>query len=471
MQNHDRQHNLKTNSLGVSDIVFFVVAAAAPLGATLGGSPAVFAIGGRSAPGLYLCASLILMLFAIGFAAMSRYVVSAGGFAELVKVGIGNRVGHAASGIAILAYVCMLAGIYGAFAAFNSELIKNLTHIEISWQLSALFAIVIVGVFGYLDVNISAKILGFLMILEVLILVIFDIAVLIKSDPTNITFTNFIPTDFSAPGLGVALMFAFACFVGFESTTIYGEEAKNPHRTIPIATYIAIALIGIFYTLTTWCLGIAYSDSDIQAAAGGDLVNFVFNVNTKFVGLWSTNLMQILAVTSLFAVLLSFHNALCRYFFSLARSKFLFNSLSRVHPKHCSPHYASSALSIITLVIVLVFMLVGADPINNLYMWMVALGTLAILVLQAMGAIAVIAYFRKTRNGFFWQGFIAPMLGGTGLILVVILALTNFQELSGAKSGMASLLPWLVPIAAIVGIINGRRKAANFISDESPASN
>lgn len=470
MQDRDQKNNLKTNSLGVSDIVFFVVAAAAPLGATLGGSPAVFAIGGSSAPALYLCASVILMLFAIGFAAMSRYVVSAGGFAELVKVGIGRSVGHAASGVAILAYICMLAGIYGAFSAFNSELVKNFTGMTISWQLSAVMAIALVGLFGYLDVNISAKILGVLMIFEVLILVVFDAAVLVQSDLAAMNVSNFIPVDFSAPGLGVALMFAFACFVGFESTTLYGEEAKNPHTTIPRATYIAIALIGVFYTLTTWCLGIAYSGSDIQAAATDDLVNFVFNMNTRYVGLWSTQLMQLLAVTSLFAVLLSFHNALCRYLFSLARSRFLFSSLSRVHNKYSSPHRASLALSAITLAILLAFMFTGADPIGNLYMWMVAVGTLAILVLQAMGAIAVIAYFKKTGKGFFWQGFAAPLLGGAGLIVVIVLALSNFQALTGSHSELASLLPWLVPIAAGVGIINGRRKSANFQANELPTS-
>ena len=469
MQNHDHTHHLKTGSLGISDIVFFVVAAAAPLGATLGGSPAVFAIGGRSAPSLYLFASVILILFAVGFAAMSRYVVSAGGFAKLVEVGIGKRVGHAASGIAILAYVCMLSGIYGAFAAFNSDLIKTFMGFDVSWQVSALFAIVIVAAFGYLDVNVSAKILGCLMILEVLILVVFDVAVLFKAPPADMALTNFIPQDISTPGLGVALMFAFACFVGFESTTIYGEEAKNPNRTIPIATYIAIALIGIFYTLTTWCLGIAYTGSDIQAAATGDLVNFVFNMNTRYVGLWSTELMQVLAVTSLFAVLLSFHNALCRYLYSLARAKFLFRSLGKVHPKHCSPYYASSALSLLSLAIVLAFMLTGADPMSNLYMWMVALGTLAILVLQAMGAIAVIAYFKKKHVGFFWQGFVAPVLGGAGLIAVVILALTNFNALSGSQSEIVSLLPWLVPVAALLGIINGKWQTTQSMPTKSPA--
>lgn len=463
------EHQLRPNSLGVSDIVFFVVAAAAPLGATLGGGAAVFAIGGASAPSMYLGASLILLLFAIGFAAMSRYVVSAGGFAEMVKVGIGRHFGDAAAGIAVLSYICMLIGIYGAFSAFNAEAFHNFLGVDFSWQVGALVAILIVGVFGYLDVNISAKLLGVLMIFEVLILVIFDVAVLVQSDLSTASFSSLIPTDLTAPGFSVAFMFAFGCFVGFESTTIYGEEARNPHKTIPRATYIAIAIIGIFYTVTTWCIGLAYSDVDVQAAAGGDLVNFVFNANTKYVGAWSTSVMQILVVTSVIAVLLSFHNALCRYIFALSRSGFLFKGLSKIHSKHRSPHNASIALSLLTLVIVLVFMWADADPIANMYMWMAAVGTLGILVLQTIGSIAVISYFRKTKRAQYWQGYVAPILGGIGLFAVVLLAITNFDELSGAKSGLARFLPWLVVIAALVGVINGFFKRARPLGNANQA--
>jgi len=458
MQLEELKPNLKSNSLRVSDIVFFVVAAAAPLGATLGAAPVVFAVGGAGAPAIYLCASLILLLFAIGFAAMSKYVVSAGGFAELVKIGIGRVAGNAASGVALVAYTCMMIGVYGAFAAFNSEFILSYTGIAVSWQVSVLIAVLLVAVFGYLDVGVSAKFLGVLMVLEVFILVMFDAAVLWHTPLSEMNLSTMLPQSINFAGIGVALMFAFTCFVGFESTTIYGEEAKEPLRAIPLATYISIGVIGVFYTVTTWCVGLAYSGEDVQSAAGADLVNFIFNVNTKFVGAWSTALMQLLSVTSLFAVLLSFHNALCRYFFSLARSRFLFKALERVHIKHNSPHVASATLTCITIALIGAFMVAKADPIKHLYMCMVAVGTLGILILQALGAIAVIAYFTKKKQGYFWQGLVAPLLGGIGLSVAAYLAFANFAELSGANSGLASNLPWLIPIAACVGIINGTRK-------------
>lgn len=459
MQQGASQQQLKPSSLGVSDIVFFVIAAAAPLGATLGAGPVVFAVGGSGAPGIYLIASIVLLLFAIGFAAMSRHVVSAGGFAEVVKHGLGRTAGNAAAGVALLAYISMLTGIYGQFAAFGADVLNSFTGIQLNWSLVVVFGIAIVGLFGYLDVNVSAKVLGVLMVLEVLVLLVFDVAVLLKTDASSFTWVGFRPTDIAGPGLGVALMFAFCCFVGFESTTIYGEEARNPNRTVPLATYIAIVLIGVFYTLTTWCLGLAYAGSDVQTIAGGDMINFVFNANTKYVGVWSTEIMRVLVVTSVFAVLLSFHNALCRYLFALARSSFVPRRLNQVHAKHSSPHVASVVLTVCTLLVIGVFIIAKADPVQHLYMWMVGLGTLGVLVLQALGAVAVVGFTLKTRKCSAWQGLVAPALGGSGLLAVVLLAVMNFSELSGAKEGIATLLPWLVPVAALLGVINGCRKS------------
>ncbi|MFG0393052.1 APC family permease [Pseudomonas sp. zbq_4] len=457
MQNDSAQQGLKPKSLGVSDIVFFVIAAAAPLGATLGAGPVVFAMGGAGAPGIYLIASLVLLLFAIGFAAMSRHVISAGGFAELVSHGLGRPLGNAAGGIALLAYIAILAGIYGQFAAFGAELSSSLAGIQADWRFVALLIIGFVGFFGYLDVKVSAKMLGVLMILEILILVIFDVAVIAKTGIEKLNWNGFLPSQVFTPGLGVALMFAFCCFVGFESTTLYSEEAKNPYRTVPLATYVAIAIIGIFYTFTTWCIGIAYENSDVQTIAGADMVNFVFNANTQYVGPLSTDVMKLLVVSSIFAVLLSFHNALSRYLFALARSHFVPTSLSRVHPKHASPHVASVTLSGATVIVIGAFMFANSDPIQNLYMWMVGLGTLAILVLQTLGAAAVVGFTLKTKKCNSWQGLLAPTLGGGGLALAVFLALKNFSELTGTKEGFVTYLPWLVLIAALLGFLNGYR--------------
>lgn len=448
-------HRLRPASLGVADIVFFVVAAAAPLGATVGGAPVVFAAAGRGVPALYVTASLVLVLFAIGFAAMSRKVVSAGGFAEFVTVGLGKIPGDAAGGIALFAYLAMLLGINAQLGTMASYLLATWPGWHIDWRIATLVSIFVVGFFGYKDVNLSAKVLGVVMIFEVLILLLFDAAVLLTLPRGEVNLTGFRPSEVLSAGMVPALMFSFSCFVGFESTTIYGEEARTPEVTIPRATYIAIGTIGIFYSLTMWCIGLAYQNEDVRALAAADPVNFVFAANTRLVGGWATDAMAVLVVTSVFAVLLSFHNALGRYMFALARRGFLPAALGHIHPQNQSPFKASLVLTLTVLLIMGIMMVLEIDPVRSIYPILVGVGTLGILVLQALAAMAVISFFRGEADRSWWTGLAAPLLGGAGLWLIVALAIRHFGFLTGVESGPLTLVPWLVLVAALLGIVRG----------------
>lgn len=457
--------NLRKSSIGVTGIVFFVVAAAAPLAAIVGAGPVVFAAGGEGAPGLYLIASIVLLLFAVGFAAMSRYVTSAGGFAATVSRGLGNRLGYATAGVAIVAYAGMLIGLYGQFAIFLSDLLKNFFGLDINWFILAATGVIVVGILSYLDVNLSAAVLGVLMIAEVLLLLIFDVSVLAQGGSSGINIDNFSPSNVFSPGIGIGMLFAFACFVGFEATTIYGEEAKNPKKTVAIATYVSIGLIGFFYVLTTWAVGLAYGSGNASAAAAEDPVGFVLNANTQFVGQWSTDVMQVLIVTSVFAVLLSFQNTLSRYFFSLGRSGLLPSALGKTHPKFKSPYIAGVFLTVLSLVVLGIFAIAGADPFMNVYLWLVGLGTLGVLVLQALGAIAVVGYFAKEKKVNVWVGAIAPGLGAIGLIFAIYLAVTNFSQLTAVNEGPVTLLPWLIIVFGLVMLIIGVSRSRKKLVD------
>jgi len=68
-----------TGNLGVASIVFMVVAAAAPLGVIGGVVPLGIAQGnGTGFPAAFVVATVILLLFSVGFTAMTPYVDEAG---------------------------------------------------------------------------------------------------------------------------------------------------------------------------------------------------------------------------------------------------------------------------------------------------------------------------------------------------------------------------------------------------------
>lgn len=446
---------LRRQAVGVPGIVFFVVAAAAPLAATLGASPVGFSALGIGAPGAYLVTGIILLLFAAGYGAMSRYVTSSAGFAAYLETAFGRVAGFVAAAVALLSYNGMLLGLFGLFGFLANTVFGGLFGLQVDWKIWTLVAWAVVAILGYLDVNLSARVLGVLMIGEVVILLVFDAAVFAKGGSSGVNFAAFTPSNVFASGTGVAFLFAAASFVGFEATAIYGEEAKDPARTVPRATYTAVGLIAVFYALSTWAIALSYPGDSVQKAATDDPSGFVFAKNTEFVGSFATDIMNILLITSTFAVLLAFHNTLSRYMFALGRARVLPHRLGRTHHQWQSPHVASLIGTTVTIVVVGAFMLAGADPFTQLYSWLVGLGTLGVLLLQAATAVAVVVFFlTKQRSQFdFWTCGVAPVLGALGLLTAAYLALDNWDILAAASSGFATKLPWLLVLAAMVGAV------------------
>ena len=181
------------------------------------------------------------------------------------------------------------------------------------------------------------------------------------------------------PGFGVTLMLAFGSYVGFEATALYGEEAKNPRRAVPRATYIALAVITVFYLVTTWAAISAYGVDDAQAAAGANPTAFLFAANAKYVGGFTTDAMQLLVVTSLFAAFLAFHCNTARYHYALARDGLLPRALSRTHPKYGSPIVASAVQLAIVAIIVIAFAIAGLNPYLQMGTAFYGLGVLGIV--------------------------------------------------------------------------------------------
>src|SRR5690349_146566 len=96
-------HELKKNAIGIWQIVFFVVSAAAPLTGMLGAVPTAISLGnGAGIPGAFVIAGCILLLFSVGYAAMSQHVVHAGAFYAYVSLGMGRHVGAGAGFVAII---------------------------------------------------------------------------------------------------------------------------------------------------------------------------------------------------------------------------------------------------------------------------------------------------------------------------------------------------------------------------------
>ena len=139
------------------------------------------------------------------------------------------------------------------------------------------------------------------------------------------------------------LAFAFAAFMGFESTALYRAEARQPERTIPRATYGAVIFMGLFYCLVVWAVIQAFGDQNVSRRAAADPASLFFVAIERYVGPWASDVMYILIMTSVFASQIAFHNAINRYTFTLARDGLLPHELAHTHPRFGSPSIAGAS--------------------------------------------------------------------------------------------------------------------------------
>ena len=453
--------------LGVPAVAFLIVAASAPLTVIAGGVTSTFSVTHVvGVPVSFILLAAALAIFAIGYAAMSRFINNAGAFYAYVSQGIGRPTGVGASLVALVAYNMMQIGIWGMFGFQVSMLVAEKTGLDVPWWVGVLVGIAIVGIMGVNRVDLSAKVLGVLVALEFLVVIVFDVVAFanpssgFSTEPIN-------PASLFVPGVGAVFAFGIAAFMGFEQAAIYGEESKDPRRTIPRATFLAVAVIGVFYALSSWALALGIGVDKIVDPAGisGEEAGppLFFGFVAENMGTIWVDIMSVLFITSIFAALVSFHNAVARYLFSLAREGVLPAKLAAVRPSSGAPWAGSLTQTVLAVVVVLIFALAeggwnpasGPYPVITLFTWLTNTGALGLVLLMAVVSVAVIGYFRKDSRGVgIGSRVVAPLIAAVALTAIFVTILSNFDILLGQAESNATtfLLPAIAIVPGIIGV-------------------
>ncbi|MDI1461067.1 APC family permease [Catellatospora sp. KI3] len=449
-------NTLARSKLGTPAVVVFVMAAAAPLTVTAGGATSGFAItGSKGIPVAYLAVAVILALFAVGYVAMSRHVVNAGSFYSYVSRGLGKPTGVAAAFVAVLAYNAMQIGLYGGFGAVLSGWLHDRFGISIAWWLCALIGWAIVAVLGVLRIDLNGHVLAVMLAAEVAVAGLFAIVMITHPAEGSVSFSTLSPSYLIAPGIGAALVTAVTGFVGFEATTVFSEETRDPRRTVARATYIAVAITGLLYGGSAWALTVASGPDKIVADAQQYSTELIFTLVQPHLGQFFVDLGHMLFVTSLFAALLSFHHTVGRYLFSLGREKVLPSFLGQTSRVTGAPKWGSVTQSVLALAALIGYAIAHADPIIHLFFWVTVSGGLGVLILMTLTSAAVIGFFGRDRLGEnTWRRITAPALATVALGWILYLTIDQFDVLLGVTPD--SPLRWLFPasfgIAALAGL-------------------
>ncbi|MFI9240194.1 APC family permease [Streptomyces sp. NPDC053079] len=458
-----QERRLRAGRIGVAGLLLSVVAASAPLMVTAGVMPTTYGtMGIVGQPLLFVILGVVLTLFSFGYAEMSRHVHNAGAFYAYIARGLGGTAGAAASVVALVAYSAMQFAIYGIFGFELSGLLGKHLGIAVAWWVPALAAVALVGALGWLKVDLNAKVLGVLLLVECAMVVVFDAAALGSPGPDGVSLDAFDPATLSGAGLGTALCFTIASFVGFEQAAVYAEETSRPQVAVARVTFLAVGFVALFFAFASWALSVAAGPSQIIALAQKQGPNLLFALSEERFGTTFTDVMHLFYVTGMFAAMLSFHNVVARYAFAMGREGLLPAAVSRTSRTSGAPAYGSLLQSAVSLLAVALFAFTDdrphgdpTAPVLRLFTWMGNVGALGVIVLMATASAAVIVFFVR-RGAARAQ---APRLiasGTAGLILLVIVgyAVKDFDVLLGAGPGgvLAWILPGLIGAAVVLGL-------------------
>lgn len=437
-------------TLSTAKIAFFVIAATAPLAAMVGTVPYGYALGtGAGMPAAYFVAGLVMFCFVAGYAAMSRQVVVAGALYAYIRTALGRVPGAAAAYLAVLAYNSLSIGLFGAFGYF-ADLILDVPGI--SWHWYTLAALALTAFLGRRRVDVSARMLGVLMIAEIAILLIMDAGILTDRGLQALPTAAVAPDVALGTGVGAALTFAFTSFAGIESAALYSEEARDPRRSVASASYWSVGIVTLFYGLTCWLAVGGIGVDQVRPRASKELGELFFNLNTRYTSKELTAIMAVLLITSVLASCIALHNATSRYLHALGREGLLPRGLSATHPRHGSPHLASATQILLAVVVIGSFALAGLDPYRNLGVSLVSLGTVGIMILLLGTSLAVVVHFaRHPGERHWWRTAVAPGVALLGLGAAIVLVLDNYPQLTGTRSLAVNGLTVLLPLVALAG--------------------
>jgi amino acid transporter len=443
-----------TGRMGVASLALSVLAFSAPMAVVSGFIPFTILFDGVGATFGFILTTVLLILFAIGYVTMAKHVPKPGDFYAFISSGLGKVVGLGCAFLAVISYVVVLAGTYAFLGISVSSLITSLHGPDTSWWIWTVAAWVVVSTLGYFHIELSAKVLSFSLVAEVLVVMIFNVFVLAKGGAEGLSWTPLMPSAFAHGDMPVTLLFCILVFMGFEATALFRDEVRDPDKTIPRATYFAVVFVGVLYALSSYTMISAYGHQAVDAATKSAATMFPTAIG-KFVAPVFTQISYGFVVLSVIAALISIHNVLARYVFNLSVDKALPSYFSAVHEYHHSPYRASTAIAVVVAIGMLPFILNNTDA-NALYGRLTGLGSIGVIVLMALVSLAVIAWFARTgvpSGESVFKVFIAPAVAFITLAAVSVFALFHFDIVVGGNPGENTALEFVLAGALVVGIV------------------
>jgi amino acid transporter len=389
-QFHTGNYGLRREILSPMETLAQSVSTMAPTTTPVATIPLVCALAGNGTWLAYVLATAAVLLVALCISRYARYSSSPGSLYTYASMTLPPWLAAVAAWSLLLAYVATGSSVIGGFYHYGNLLLHDATGHVTS---AALLALLVTGVsvwIAWRDVKISARLMLWIEAVSVTLILILVILVLVRHG-LHWDWSQLQLRGMTGSGLRLGLVLALFSFVGFESATTLGSEARNPLTTIPRAVIQSALLAGAIFIVC------AYAEVLGFRAVGQDLgtsqapMRVLAGVGrAPFLGL----LIDIGALVSLFAGTLACITAAARVLLLMSHHGLAHGKLRTTHAQHATPSHAIVVTGIAAVLPVAVLALRGASGLD-VYGWLGSLATYGFIVTYALVCFALPRYLRE----------------------------------------------------------------------------
>ncbi len=283
----------------------------------------------------YALGTVMLLFVALNLNQFASRFAGSGSMYQYICKGLGNVVGGLGGWALIWCYLGISDAGLNGFTTFAQTL---LTMAGINCPAIVLFVVCIAisGFLAYKNVALSAKLM---LILEAASMALITVLcfIALSFHGFKLDTTQFAMPSLKISTLGLGVVVAVFSLVGFESSTAFGEEARNPLKAIPQSVIWSLIISGVFFVFVTYV--------EVSATAGTtpslDQLGTPLNTIAGLVHQpWLAIPISIGAMMSFFALNLSCLNAGARIIYIMGQQGLFHKFTADSHKINETPHVA-----------------------------------------------------------------------------------------------------------------------------------
>lgn len=413
-------YGLRRHILGPWETLAQSVSAIAPTATPAMTIPLVFALAGNGTWLVYLFATLAVTLVGLVIGCFGRRSASPGSLFMYTTQSLPGWAASIAGWALLLAYMATAGSVAAGFFNYANLLMNAWLRLSASPSLLISIAVIVAGAMAYRDIKLSAEMMLWMEAASVSCIAVI-LGLILWRHGWHLDMEQLRLKGSTGTGIRLGFVLALFSFVGFESATTLGAEAREPLKTIPRAVLQCALGCGAFFVISAYAEVLGFRGASERLDQAAAPLHSLANVaSTGALGSFLGTIVDVGAMMSMFACVLACITAAARVLMLMSHRGLAHRRLSQTHAKNETPHWAVLVTAAATLIPTAALALRGVSAMD-IYGWLGSLATYGFITVYALACIALPLHLRQSeRLGNDRLGAGALLLSVAGTVAMVL---------------------------------------------------